>query len=74
MFETVLFGAEIPIGNVTEFTVRLKTLQRWITVCHWHELHVGGWAIILKDDEDAERWWSDTSNIPDGQFVQVGTW
>ena len=73
MFETVPFGAEIPIGNVTELTVRLKTLYRF-TGCRWHELHVGGWVIILKDDEDAERWWSDTSNIPDGQFVQVGTW
>ena len=74
MFETVPFGAEIPIGNVKQLTVKLKTLHRWITGCRWHELHVGGWAIILKDDDDAERWRSDTSNIPDGQFVQVGTW
>ena len=53
MFETVPFGAEIPIGNVTELTVKLKTLHRWITGCRWHELHVRGWAIILKDDDDA---------------------
>ena len=74
VFETVPVGAEIPIGNVKQLTVRLKTLHRWITGCRWHELHVGGWAIILKDDDDAERWRSDLSNIPDGQLVQVGTW
>ena len=74
MFETVPFGTEIPIGNVKQLTVRLKTLHSRITGCRWHELHVGGWAIILKVDDDAERWQSETSNIPDGQFVQVGTW
>ena len=74
MFETMPFGAEIPIGNVKQLTVKLRTLHNWITGCRWHELHVGGWAIILKDDEDAERWRSDMSNIPDGQFPQVGTW
>ena len=63
----------MPIGNVTQLSVRLETLHRKWTSHRWHELHVGGWAIILKNDDDAERWVADLRNVPGGQFPWVGS-
>lgn len=67
-FESVPSGAVEPIGNVTQMAVKLKTLHRKKTGHHWHELHMGGWAIILPSDADAEQWMFDLGNIPNGQL------
>lgn len=72
-FESIASRAVVPIGNVTQLSVRLETLHRKWTGHRWHELHVGGWAIILKNDDDAEQWVADLCNVRGGQFFRVGS-
>ena len=68
-FESVSSGTVTPIGNITQMTVKLKTMHGKISSQSWHELHIGGWAIILPDDTEAERWMCDLDDIPGGMYV-----
>ena len=67
-FESVPSGIVTPIGNVTQIAIKLKTVHGSKKSSH-HELHIGGWAIILPDDTEAQQWMSDLDDIPRGQFM-----